>query len=237
MKKIIILIILFSSPFAALALLFDGSNDYVAVPDSSSVDIASDFSISMWLKTTSTANTVILEKSNNNTNYQMHMSSVTGGDLQFGICSSGTTCRVESNFKVSDGNWHHAVGTFSDGNNTLRIYIDGVLRNSNTNATDGLAANTQSLLIGSRSGSFGFPGLLNDVRIYKRELSVNEVRQLYRGGIPSPAGLVGYWPLIGNSGGVFEPDFSGKGNHGTRTNSPIRAARPPFFALFRFGRI
>ncbi len=211
------------------ALAFDGTDDYVTIGDSNSLDISSDFSISLWVKTSTTANTVILEKSNDNTNYHLHMSGDTAGALQFGITSNASTGRISGTQVVNDNRWHHVVGTFSDSSNTLRLYIDGVLSQSNTGASDTVSGNSQSLLLGSRSGSAAFPGSLDEARIYSRALTQVEISALYQAGAEkispraSTYGLQAYWPFDETSS-TLALDQSGNGNIGTLTNGPTRAA-------------
>ena len=77
--------------------------------------------------------------------------------------------------------WNHLVGTY-DGT-TLRIYVDGVLAGS-TVAVGTIDATTLDSLIGvhnSLATNF-FNGLLDDVRIYNRALSNDEIKQLYNMG-------------------------------------------------------
>ena len=155
---------------------FTGS-EYFLFLSHDGISFANVMSFSMWLRTTSTSNTVIFEKSSNNTNYHLHMSSVTAGALQFG---NTTTNRVNSKKLVSDGRWHHGVGVLDTRITTTKIYIDGVLDNTNASATDAFSTNTIELLVGSRTGSFGFPGEIDQLIFYNRALTDGEVRHLYR---------------------------------------------------------
>jgi hypothetical protein len=80
--------------------------------------------------------------------------------------------------------------------------------------------NTAPLTIGNSGGFEPFYGSLDDIAIYNRALSQQEITALYQGAnttancldIPSnlQQGLVGYWPFCGNA-----LDESGNGNHGT----------------------
>ncbi|WP_452226087.1 LamG domain-containing protein [Lacinutrix cladophorae] len=70
--------------------------------------------------------------------------------------------------------WHHLVITV-DATNTLKLYRDGVLRNNidNSNFSVGSQAPGE-YIIGE-----GFIGHLDDLRVYKRTLSANEVETLF----------------------------------------------------------
>ena len=97
-----------------------------------------------------------------------------------------------------------------------------VFTNPNYNRTDAL------LIRADQSASLtGFvPGVIDDVRIYNRALSSQEVAQLYAQGQVNAAhsntttlstGLVGYWPFDGNTTSWTTDttqDLSGNGNTG-----------------------
>ncbi|AWH83656.1 hypothetical protein HYN59_00340 [Flavobacterium album] len=70
-------------------------------------------------------------------------------------------------------NWHHLVATL-DANNTLKLYRDGVLRNTATAATGDIGTQALDYYIGS-----GFTGLMDDLRVYKKVLTQQEVQTLY----------------------------------------------------------
>lgn len=73
-----------------------------------------------------------------------------------------------------DGNWHHLVITFD--RETLRLYIDGVPKASMQYRTPA-SINPFPLLIGD-----GFQGAVDEVEVYDRALSGDEVRDLHRVG-------------------------------------------------------
>ena len=133
--------------------------------------------------------------------------------------------------------WHHAVGVVDRSANQIRLYIDGVLRSTASIAGFGNldGGGVTELIIGaSNSGSNPFYGLIDDVRIYNRALSPDEIKRLYKIGatfkinVPSNTGtlsdgLVGYWSFDGpDMAGNTALDRSGQGNNGTLTNGPQR---------------
>ncbi|SVE26743.1 uncharacterized protein METZ01_LOCUS479597, partial [marine metagenome] len=77
------------------------------------------------------------------------------------------------------GQWYHVVGTY-DGT-TMRLYVNGISEDS-ANHTISLSSN-EPLGIGNLPGNTGtsedeFDGKIDDVRIYNRALSAEEVAQL-----------------------------------------------------------
>lgn len=73
----------------------------------------------------------------------------------------------------ADHNWHHLVVSV-DVENTILLYRDGVLRNSATFSSADIAAQAMDYYIGA-----GFYGALDDLRVYKRALSQQEVQTLF----------------------------------------------------------
>jgi len=84
---------------------------------------------------------------------------------------------------LGDGQWHHVAGTY-DGQ-VMRVYVDGVEDNQKTANPPGLLKkNNWDLCIGNSevdhgTGEFlGFDGLIDEVRIYNRALTADEIRAL-----------------------------------------------------------
>ena len=161
------------------ALSFDGVDDYVEIPHSESLAITKAISIEAWFNTA----TKTLPN-----NHRMIFSFRSGTYLSlysngyayplFSLYIDGTSRAVNSNFSPSIGKWHHVVGTW-DGV-TMSIYVDGVLRNSASPRTGTLDTGTTSKFVGKYTISgYEFYGLIDEVRVYNRALSADEVRALY----------------------------------------------------------
>ena len=160
------------------ALSFDGSNDYVSVSDNTALEPAIPFSVSVWAKFTTTANTVVLEKDGNNGYSVQTLSS----GLIMASGGAGAGNRITTSVTTNNNQWHHAVFVVTGSNNgDGKAYIDGVDRTSEADPSAPLYS-TGALVIGSRSGTVAFPGLIDEVRVYNRALSDKEVRTLYNMG-------------------------------------------------------
>jgi hypothetical protein len=75
---------------------------------------------------------------------------------------------------VNDGQWHHAAGVY-DGS-MLYLYVDGMLDNSMP-SSGSIATNSYDVCIGENSQVTGryWDGLIDDVQVYKRALSSEEI--------------------------------------------------------------
>ena len=235
MKKLLVVISLVSllSPLSALALFFDRSNDYVNIPGTLSIP-ANTFTISMWVKLSSASLTdTVFGQSNTAGSFVFRVDD----DLSISAVITGTIIATTNNSIITENAWHFiAYSRSGTGAGTHKIYLDGVSQALVIDSATNYTATANAKQIGQRGDNASFSGgLIDEVRIYNRALMPGEVRMLYRKGNVRN-GLIGYWPLIGNTsigfaGGAdiisFEPDFSGYRNHGTRTGGPVRAALSP----------
>ncbi len=75
--------------------------------------------------------------------------------------------------------WLHLVATF--GENTIKIYENGMLINSDTYSGE-IQNNMANLIIGGQYdflSDYLFQGAIDDLLLYNRELSANEIQELY----------------------------------------------------------
>ena len=164
---------------------FDGSNDYVAGNNA-----GNDFpvggsvrSIACWMRSPGWSGDLGIFHWGTNggspTNANIHLVAASTGCILWGNGFSGqlTTGTVA----VNDNKWHHVVGTY-DGTNGV-IWIDGKVTQS---ATWGAATLTGTAWhMGNFLSNAGFfPGRLQDVLLYKRELLASEIRLLATGANP-----------------------------------------------------
>jgi hypothetical protein len=90
---------------------------------------------------------------------------------------------ASSKVNVQDNQWHHVAGSMrqSGSDYVYSIYVDGKLDNTATNSL-GLTPAEHGWAIGARyDGTWGYRGLVEDVRIYNRALSASEIQAIYTG--------------------------------------------------------
>ena len=161
------------------ALSFDGVDDYVDCGSDSSLDIAGNMTVEVWIKTavsqTNHAGMVVKGA----TGFPW-----TGWQLQFYnnkargiIFDYSNNAIVEGTTVITDGSWHHIVLT--DDGSYLRLYVDSIEEDYALSSGVGNYDTTVELRIGRDRGSLYFNGTIDEVRIYNRALSEEEIINKY----------------------------------------------------------
>ena len=79
---------------------------------------------------------------------------------------------------VADGNWHHLVATYDDTTGERLLYVDGEL-GAKDMARGRFRENAYPIQIGKRADMAPcFVGTIDEVMLFNRALSAEEVRQL-----------------------------------------------------------
>ena len=89
------------------------------------------------------------------------------------------------NLTNSVGSWYHAVGAYNKTTGEQKLYVNGLLVNTQThpagNTVAPLTAYSDMRMGYSRVNAGYFNGVLDDVRLYKRALTDQEVLDIYNG--------------------------------------------------------
>tara|TARA_Y100001934_G_scaffold282129_1_gene394544 strand:+ start:2953 stop:4356 length:1404 start_codon:yes stop_codon:yes gene_type:complete len=168
-------------------LEFDGKDDFVAIPNESQFDITGSITVSAWVRVESFTRPwqAIVTKGDRAWRLQRASRSRSVGFA----CSDLSRKQVGDLLgkkDVADGEWHHVAGVL-DGNR-ISIFVDGLLDTSKPSSPN-ISVNDYAVFIGANSQAGGrlFHGLIDDVRIYDRALSVEELRALVKaGGVALP---------------------------------------------------
>ena len=225
------------------SLSFDGTNDYVDIPQEGTNFPSGDSSrtVSCWMKRPSAGNSpeygYIWQYGHLALKQQFAIAMWKNTkDLYF----AGHSNDINTGIDIDDTDWHHIVVTF-DGT-TLKVYKDaGGSPHSSTAGSGGDWTTLNTVLddehggfsIGNRDTTNNWPfiGNVNDVAIWNATLSAADVTAIYNSGVPNDltdsdsydtdrtGNLVGYWKLEEGSG-TSTSDSSGEGNTGTLVNGP-----------------
>jgi hypothetical protein len=156
---------------------FDGINDFISIPQSPSLNIENELSISVWIKPTAfptSGNMMILGKSNytSATNYLLRIKP--NGFLQFEY----KTFANSSDNPLLLNQWNHVVVT-SNTSNEKQVYVNNVLAaHTSQSSPFGLVSNPVTIGAASYNSEY-FNGSIDDVKIYQKALSDADVAQLY----------------------------------------------------------
>ena len=172
------------------ALVLNGTSQDVRVPDAADLDLTGDFAVSAWIRpgaTTQTANARVVSKFDNTLlNYMLAYDSA-GTRMRFLVdCDSRTTITSTSTL-TNTSNWYHVLGVKSG--TSLKLYINGSEEASGT-CTGTVQTNAASLGIGSTQGTTYYNGRVDEVKLFSRALSENEISAQYAAGqAGNPSGL------------------------------------------------
>jgi len=166
------------------AMSFDGVDDYVSVGNGASLNITSAITISAWARRSEIgrSQSIVRKGGQSNTILDYNLGFGLADNLGFG--ASKTTGEIVGVASIavytSTTSWYHVVGSF-DGSN-YKTYVNGVevansgVTNSNTNVN--------VFYIGQKSdGTQRFNGAIDEVRVWNRSLSAEEIRQHYYGSL------------------------------------------------------
>ncbi|QQO91899.1 structural protein [Flavobacterium phage vB_FspM_immuto_3-5A] len=161
--------------FSSNSIVFDGSNDYVNIPDSTALRLNGNFTISLWHRGITKTNNFPgpLFKGNSvnvGGGYILYYTSVSNGTMafkrenqQFGLTNAVNTF------------WSHITFTYNGTN--VRGYLNGI--NTYLSGTVTFTTNTDStsLQLG-RGDQYGNAAIAN-ISMYNRALSAQEIQQNY----------------------------------------------------------
>lgn len=156
------------------ALSFNGTSGAVTIPDSNSLDLGTGFTLSAWVRPTVVAGwrTVVLKEQGSSLSYALYAGDWVGHAAGWAVLSGVEVGATATSIMPSNA-WTYVATTY-DGS-TLRTYVNGVLE-ATTAGGGSFPASTGPLMIGGNSiwGEW-FSGLIDDVRIYDRALSLSEL--------------------------------------------------------------
>ncbi|MFI7150159.1 LamG-like jellyroll fold domain-containing protein [Nonomuraea sp. NPDC050022] len=200
------------------ALWLDGATGYVSTEGGSTVDTSKSFSVSAWVK---------LDRLDTDwrTAVSQSGSTISGFFLQYNpnvkkwhfvlpATNADTAARdvAESAGPAVAGRWTHLVGMYDAAAKKIRIYVDGVPGTTGDHLTPWKATGSVQLgraQVGGQAVNY-WPGSLDEVRVYDRALTLDEIHDL----AGSPATEEVFLPLDEGTGTTAQ-DVSGNYRLGT----------------------
>jgi hypothetical protein len=176
---------------------FDGADDYIAIADSSDIQIAGDMSVALWMKRTDSAATdgLVVKRDGGGTNYQFDAA----GDDKIRMYAGGDT--VASATSVVLGEWTHVACTVDSGaTDGCKLYINGV-QDANTGDVT-ITANDAPLLFGHNDQDVSnfYNGNICQVGIWDAVLTQAQIQSVMEKTFEEftaseKTNLVSYWAL------------------------------------------
>ncbi|MDX3457244.1 LamG domain-containing protein [Streptomyces sp. ME02-8801-2C] len=213
------------------ALNLNGTDGY-AVTGQPLLDTYQSFAVSLWarLPKDKDARPMVAasQGSDNQRGFELYHSSALGGwvfqrataDITEASVERATyaACPANTNCAAGQlGEWAHVVGVYDIDAAQMRLYVNGVLRASQPFTTTWMARGPVSLGAAAYPNGMGgfLKGDLDDVRMYDRVISDDEVRALFK---QHPV-VKGRWKLESASGNpVVSPDSSAQNRPATLHN-------------------
>ncbi len=158
------------------AVQFNGTSDYLAAPDSASLDIRGDkLTLAAWVKANSWATSHIIRKIPDTGTGSIYFIRVQSNVLRGDLATPTGTVVVQGVTAVRAQEWVHAA-LVCDGAEG-RIYLNGVV-DGRANVSGKIAESNNELRIGRGEPAGYLNGSVDDVRIYNRALTVEEIKKL-----------------------------------------------------------
>ena len=159
------------------ALSFNGSNAWVTVPNSSSLNLSTGLTAEAWVNPSALGGayrTVVFREQPGNEVYSLYANQSSPQAPVGEVYAGGYKDAVGSG-ALALGSWTHLAMTY-DGT-SVRLYVNGTLTTT-TAAPGSLASSSGVLRIGGNNiwGEY-FSGLIDEVRLYNRALSAAEIQQ------------------------------------------------------------
>jgi len=165
------------------ALGFDGINDYVDMADTVQNYLETDYTISAWIKTnTIQSNRAISSYRHSVEVYPLMLQlNQNNADIYFSVRDNSLNiAQAVYTDALTTNTWYHIVGVRES--NIVNVYVNGISGTEDTATLGEINSNNLkigALQFGGNPPSNYFDGTIDDVKIFNRALSAQEIQQLY----------------------------------------------------------
>ncbi|MEI6644873.1 MAG: FG-GAP-like repeat-containing protein [bacterium] len=199
---------------AGNALSFNGTTQYVNIPDANNLDMTNNYTLECWFKADSFGGLRALISKYHSGSANGYLLRLNGTELDFDQMTT-------SGLNLQAGQWYHVAAVNSNG--TRRLYVNGVEKAISGTATT-VVANTDPVRLASEFDGRYFAGQLDETRIWNTSRTQAEIQQgMYHALTGSESGLVAYYQFDQASGTAL-PDLTTSANTGTLVNAPVWTA-------------
>lgn len=161
---------------------FEFDDAWVSVPGFPDLD--SSLTISAWVRTDDAGKRgqrVFAADENNTGGYALSVGDGGSGTVRF-YNRAKDTVSLDTPDVITTDTWHHVAGIYDDVDEARLIYVDGVKEAKLEDDTGPWGTDDGTASIGGETADgesrFRFDGLLDEVRVYDRALSPDEIESL-----------------------------------------------------------
>jgi len=154
---------------------FDGTNDYITIPDAAQLDVGDLFSVEMLINADAfTSNPRLVSKGG--LSFEIYLT--TGGQLRLQVPTGGVLV-AHSAINLSTATTYHIVVVKHD--KEIHMYINGVDQVVEDNENIVFANNSTALEVGRTNGAASsfFNGRMDELAVYNRALTASKVFEKY----------------------------------------------------------
>ena len=161
----------------------NGASTFVEIPHSPSLNPgASPWTVAAWVRTRHTGTGTVVYKDNEPRLQHYYSLLITENKPVFVFSQGEGEVRLYGKTRVNDGKWHHLVGVRT-GPFAAQVFVDGILEATyeHPRLTDPVMESTSPVKFGVGDVERGFGqyvGQIDEILMFKRALSADEIRQL-----------------------------------------------------------
>lgn len=166
------------------ALVFDGADDYVEM-NQRHINTAASFTVAVWAVSVGDAQfrTMLSQDGSNVSGFYLQQDAGTGRwAFSFIADDNVASPVVRATSPLTTWEWQHVVGVHQNGSNTIELYVNGVLADTQTLAAPAWPAMSNTEIGRARfNGNLVdfYLGAIDDACIFSRALTAGEVASLY----------------------------------------------------------
>jgi hypothetical protein len=198
----------------------DGIDDRVECSSLTAYD-NSDFSVCIWVKKTTSGLEYVISNSSatSKAGFDIIINSLNVNFSRRTRTKQATTGYINIGFSYNT--WHNLVGTYNDTTGNLKLYLNGVLKNTSATSADVNAASADLRIGCSSDNSLFFQGGIDEVSLFNTELSQSDITSIYNSGAAndiSSLSPLSWWRCGDNDTAPILTDNGSGSNDGTMTN-------------------